>query len=91
MSRKSQRQKETAIQNVPTRSDKSDNDENERDDDDGLKCKYCDVFARTAKERQAHEVGCELKASANVFTTSDGKMRFLCTVSMNNQKTKIQT
>lgn len=77
MVRKSQRQKSNTVQNISTHSDKSDNDTN----DDGLKCKYCDVVSVNIKEKQKHEQGCEAQASANVFITSDGKLRFLCTVS----------
>lgn len=78
MVRKSQRQKNTAVQHISTHSDKSDNETN---DDGGLKCKYCDVVSANIKEKQKHEQACDAQASANVFITSDGKLRFLCTVS----------
>lgn len=77
MVRKSQRKKNATVQNISIHSDKSDNDTN----DDGLKCKYCDVVSISAKEKQKHEQGCDAQVSANVFITSDGKLRFLCTVS----------
>lgn len=86
MVRKSQRQKSTTVQNISTHSDKSDNDTN---DDGGLKCKYCDVVSVSIKEKQKHEQGCEAQASANVFITSDGKLRFLCTVSKHDGVEKV--
>ncbi|XP_031617514.1 zinc finger protein 665-like [Contarinia nasturtii] len=85
MVRKNQQQKNAEHQNLSNRSDKSDNEES----NDELKCKYCDVVSVTVDEKQQHEEGCESKATANVFITSDGKLRFLCSVC--NQLFKYQT
>lgn len=78
MVRKNRQQKNSAPANL---SDNSDNDINNECDNE-LKCKYCDIVSSNFKEKQTHEEGCEANQSANVFVTSDGKTRFLCSVSI---------
>lgn len=44
------------------------------------KCKYNDSSTSTKSDSREHDKECDLKASTNVFITSDGKKKFLCSV-----------
>lgn len=78
MVRKNRQQKSSALQNESNSKESDDDD----DSQDELKCKYCDNISATVIEKEQHEKGCEAKATAKVFNTPDGKLQFLCSVSI---------
>lgn len=79
MVRKSQRLKNSAVGNTSNNS--ADDDVENHTVDYEFKCKYCNVISATVIEKQTHEESCESQSSSNFFVTSDGKTRFLCSVS----------
>lgn len=44
------------------------------------KCKYNDPSTSSKSDSREHDKEYDLKASTNVFITSDGKKKFLCSV-----------
>lgn len=46
------------------------------------KCKFCGTIFLNAQKTADHEENCGARKSANIFITFDGKMKFVCTVSL---------
>lgn len=80
MAKKNRKKKAVAVENPLDHSDKSDDEQDKADD--GLKCQYCDFSSPSIEATKQHEDQCEARKAANVFVTFDGKVKFVCTVSI---------